>query len=366
MIVLIALAFLLMVTAVVLVISIPESDGWQNQNLPTTTGSPELSGFTSQPSEARQMHPFAGGVIKLTSNRVALLDMRGVEQYSVHVDFDAPFSVSNEQFFLAADRDGHSFVVLDSQGLRYEAVVDGRISGAFISDDGSAAIVQDISGSTGVVTIFAPQGGERLFDVIFAQSGYVLSVSFPPDSDSFDVVLINTDYSEARPVVKRFSLQGRQLGQRLPDLDEIYPLIQYDGSSDLVLCGAGSLAGINYADDQIVWLRRFQQIMTVRSSSAGLAVVASDRQDELLSLHLLRPDGQTRHAVLLGDSITNLDVRDSMAVVGSGTRIIAIDLHNGSTVLDFDMAAEIIRVGFAGDRALTVVTRTGVSRLVMP
>ncbi len=115
--------------------------------------------------------------------------------------------------FLSPERDGF-LCAFDQTGLLYEAVIE-PICGAAIRADGHVAVIQDKSGSTGLVSLYAPSIGEKIFDVLFAESGYVLSVSFPPDEESFDVAsLLNTDFSEARPVVKRYSLDGRQLGQR--------------------------------------------------------------------------------------------------------------------------------------------------------
>ena len=191
-IVLIMLAFLLMIAAGVLVASMPDDQVGQQTTTEATAGNPDDSGFSCAASEAQQIYPFNSGVMKMTGTRAAFLDIHGAEQYSVDVAFSSPFCVSNGSFFLAADRDGHSLVMLDSKGERFRATVEGRISGAAIREDGYLAVVQDQSDSTGVVTIFAPGNSGKLFDVIFAESGYVLSVSFPSGEDSFDVTLVNT------------------------------------------------------------------------------------------------------------------------------------------------------------------------------
>ena len=365
-IILITLAFLLMIAAVALAISLPDDEDRRAQTTTTTANTPALSGFACSATEASQMYPFETGVMKLTIGRVAMLDIRGAERFSVDLDYETPFCVQNDSFFLVAERDGYSFALFDQTGLLYEAVVEGRICGAAIRADGHVAVIQDKSGSTGLVSLYAPSIGEKIFDVLFAESGYVLSVSFPPDEESFDVALLNTDFSEARPVVKRYSLDGRQLGQRLPALGQIYPIMVYDDASDLVMCGATSLAAIRYSQDEVVWLRSLQRIVTAKQTSAGLAVLAADGQDDRIGLHLLDKAGGSIFEIPIGEGVVDFAVREKLAAIGCGTRVLLIDLAQGKTIQNYDAAVEIIRTGFSGDGALTLVTRAGVMRVVIP
>jgi len=364
-IVLITLAFLLMIATGILVASLPDDAAWQQETPATSAPSPNDSGFAATAVEAQQMYPFSDGIMKVTSARVSFLDIRGHERFAADTDFTAPFNISNGGFFLVADREGHGLILLDSSGERLRSTVEGRISGAAVRSDGYLAIIQDQSESTGVVSIFAPDRPTKLFDVIFAESGYVLSVSFPADSDSFDVTLVNTASSSARPVIKRYSLQGRQLGERRPDLTGIYPLAAYAGPGQLVLCGTASLAALTYANDQLVWQADYQQISAVRSADNGLLVLAGE-QDGFSSLQLLKPDGQSKFKTRVGVSAANLDLRGNLACLSNGTHVLIVSLADGSIRLDQDVAAEVTRVAFAQDGSLTVVTRSGVIRLNPP
>jgi len=365
-IVLIMLAFLLLIATGILVASLPDDPAWQQETTATSLPSPDDSGFACTPAEAQQLMPFGSGVMKVTSSRLAFLDIRGSEQYFADVDFTAPFCMSSGDYFLVADREGHSLVLSDLNGERFRATVDGRISGAAIRSDGYLAIIQDQSESTGVVSIFSPDSGRKLFDCVFAESGYALSVSFPTGSDSFDVTLLNTASSSARPVIKRFSLDGRQLGERRPDLNGIYPLTVYAADEQLVLCSAASLVAFSYTSDSLAWQQNYHQITAVQSSADGLVVLATDEQDGQCSLYLLQPGGQSKFKLKIGESLDNLDIRGSMASLSYGTRVIVTSLSSGRIILDQDVAAEVIRVAFASDGSLTVVTRSGVLRLAPP
>lgn len=361
-IVLITLALLLMVAAIVLVVSLPDDQAWQ---LPTTAETDldlGQSGFACAASEAQQIYPFGTGVVKLSSSSVVMLNINGAEQFAVDLDYSAPFAVSNGQYFLAADREGHAFVMIDSQGERFRGTLDGRISGASISAEGYLAIVEDINDSTGIVKIYDPKGS-LLFYVDLPNAGFVLSVSFPAGENSFDVALVNVAEAAAKPVIKRFSLTGQAIGQRIPDLSEIYPLIAYDEQGNPVLCSASHLAALSYNSDTLIWQQSFQQILAVKTADAGLVVAATSLQDGQSNISLINADGQIKTSQKISESLTNLEVLGNLAAIGSGTQVLVTDFTAGKTVLERNVGAEVIRVGFAGESKLTVVTRTGVLSL---
>ena len=361
-IVLITLALLLMVAAIVLVVSLPDDQAWQLPTTVETDNGLDQGGFASAAGEAQQIYPFGNGVVKLSSSRVVMLNINGAEQFAVDLEYSAPFSVSSGQYFLAADREGHAFVMIDSHGERFRGTLDGRISGASISADGYLAIVEDINDSTGIVKIFDPNGSQ-LFYVDLPNAGYVLSVSFPTGEKCFDVALVNVAEAAAKPVIKRYSLTGQAIGQRIPDLSEIYPLIAYDDQGNPVLCSASHLAALSYNSDTLIWQQSFQQILAVRSADAGLVVAATNLEDGQSNLCLIKADGQIKTSQKISESLTNLEVLGNLAALGSGTKVLVIDFAAGKTVLERDVGAEVIRVGFAGGNSLTVVTRTGVLSL---
>ena len=362
-IILIVLAFLLMAAAVVLVVSLPDNSAWQDSTETADALDVAGTGFACEAAEAQQFYPFGTGVMKLTGTRIAMLDIQGIESYGVDVTYAAPFCVKNDSFFLAADRNGHAFVMLDAGGELFRGTLNGRISGASISPDGYLALVQDQNSSTGVISIYAPVTGDKLFDCYFPESGYALSVSFPPEGGCFDVALINTSASTAKPIVNRYSLKGEQLGQWRPELSDLYPLIEYDPDQNPVLCGAASCAAISSENGSVLWQKNFQQILAARTARTGLLVLAADRMDGSCNLFLIKANGQSSSGMAIGDAITNLAVLENFAAMGSGTRVVVVDAGKDEVIIDQEMKAEVIRVGFADAKTLTIVTRTGVRRL---
>ena len=362
-IILIVLAFLLMSAAVVLVYNLPDDDAWRLKEDPAESTSAAEIGFDCEPIEAQRLFPFHNGLYKLTGSRIARLDNQGDELFAVDVDFTAPFSVQSDQLFFAADRDGHSFVMLDQNGERYRGSVEGRISGASINQQGYLAIIQDQTNSTGVVTIFAPGTGEKLFDCFFPESGYVLSVDFSPGGDVFDVSLLNTASSTAAPIIKRYDLSGRALAQRLPDLNELFPLILHDDDEHFVLAGASQIVALTYDTDEIRWQQSFYQIQSVISGDQAIYTVAAAEIDGPYSLYRIDSNGNTDELAYIGEASVQVRRISSLVAVAGGNRVLVIDGRTGILIFEQQMTAEVIRLGFVDERALLVVTRTGVRRL---
>ena len=122
-IILITLAFLLMIAAVALAISLPDDEDRRAQTTTTTANTPALSGFACSATEASQMYPFETGVMKLTIGRVAMLDIRGAERFSVDLDYETPFAFRMTASSLSRSETGIPLRFLDQTGLLYEAVL---------------------------------------------------------------------------------------------------------------------------------------------------------------------------------------------------------------------------------------------------
>lgn len=365
-IILIVLAFLLMTAAIVLAISLPDDGSWQLTANTAETSAVPLAGFDCTASEALQLYPFAGGVLHVTPNGAALLDVNGSESWSASLNMASPFVVSQQGLMLVADRDGHAYTLFSSDGQVYSGNAVGRIVGLALAPDGIAALVQDQLDSTGIVTILEAQTGNRLYDCHFPESGYVLSVAFSADSTTFDVTLANTHGSSVFPMIKRFSAAGEEQGQILPDLTDLYPMIAYDPAGRPVICSASNLAALDYGDSKPVWQHAFDQVVRAVTTEAGVLVLAADAADSVPGLYLLDDQGRSRPGPSLGEVTAGPAVRGKMAVVGSGRQLRIIDLESMEIVGEETLTDEIICCAFSGSQAVIAVTRGGVRSLPWP
>lgn len=363
--ILILLAFLLLAAAVALALSIPEQTV-----LPDATESVDLAaaaqlGFTCDATEAQRLYPFGQGIVKLTHNRLAYLALDGSEVFACEIDMVSPYAVVGNSRLLAADRGGTSFAIIDETGPLTTGTREGRIVGAVFGPGNLLALVEDRHDSTGVVAIVDSTTGELQYECHFPESGYVLSVQFTPDGQSFDVALVNADGLSTRPVLKRFALDGEAVGQRILDVQGLYPVLNYDEGGQLVISSDSNVTGVDYATGQPRFSIDLPRIESLSDTASGLVVLAGERVSGKLGLYPLSGSGQMGLRTEVGEVATAPAVSGSLLALGSSTRVLVYDAKTQSLRLDANLAAEIVRLAFSDPQTLTVVTSTGVHRLTI-
>ncbi len=357
-------AFLLIAASIVLLLTIPKAGTQSGSLLPSDTTSAPLVGFDTSAAEASQLFPFGDSVVKVTPDRAARLDMTGSERFTVALEMNTPFVITEGDRLLIFDKDGHGYVVLSASGEVSRGSTDALLRGAALSPDGHFALITDPPDSTGVVRIFSPTG-QWLFDCLFPDSGFVLSVAFTKDSSAFDVSLLNTDGSDIYPVLKRLTLTGETLGQRILDDATLYPLIMHDHEQNPVLCGRTGLVAVTYKASEPVFRLTLPAIHTVAGSGSGLVVVDSESVGATLRLSVLK-DGIRGQTLDIGEEMTQLAVRDQLAVIASGSRLVFVDLEKTAALGEIGMGSEIVRIGFAGGQTMIVITRAGARLVTIP
>lgn len=365
-IVLIVLAFLLMIAAVVLVINIPDEDSWITSDVPEQSEATAEIGFVLDPVLAQQVYPFADGVFKVSSSRVAFLDFEGVEIFSADIDMNMPFVKSTDDYFLAADRDGFGYILFDRLGERFRGTLAGRVLGAAISPAGDLALISDQNNSTGIVSYIDARTGQKLYDCHFPESGHVLSVSFSPFADYFDVVLLNTMSAAAQMVIKRFNTDGTAVGQYLPRQNRISSLLVYNTPDHMILCGSAGIAALSYRQDEPVWDKSYYHVQTALSGDDHMLLIAAKNIDGPYALYALNADGSETELFSLGEKATGLQAKDNLAAVYWSSRLAVVDIRTGEEIYADELGSELVRVGFADARTLLAVTRAGLMRIVIP
>ena len=364
-IILIMLAFLLLIAAVMMAMSIPEETVLPDTTVPAETAAASNLGFTCDSVEAQKLFPFGQGVVKLTNNRLAYLTIEGTEVFAEEIDMASPYVVLSGKRLIACDREGTSYVVINEEGVLFKGNREGRLVGASFAADQTLALIEDRHNSTGVVAILDALTGQLKYECFFPESGYVLSVRFTPDNKAFDVVLVNTDGAKAEPLLKRFSITGEPSGQRILDVEGIYPLVIYDSAGQPVLCSDTQLVGVNYEQDDYRFVVDLPRIEAVAETSAEPVVLAGERLGGKLGIYSLDTAGKLSSPLDVGDQVTAMTVSGQYVAFGSGTHVYVYDAKSRQMILDSNLAAEIVRVDFVDDHLLTVVTGTGVLRLTV-
>ena len=74
-------------------------------------------GFNCEYSEAQKLYPYGDGVIKVTSERIAYLNLSGSEIFSQTISYQNPQCVTFGDYVAVFDRDGYNFTVLEKNGV---------------------------------------------------------------------------------------------------------------------------------------------------------------------------------------------------------------------------------------------------------
>ena len=93
-------------------------------------------GFECEYSEAQKLYPYGDGVIKVTSERIAYLNLSGSEIFSQHVSYQNPQCAIFGDKVAVFDRDGYSFTVLDQEGVWYSKPTVNPVKSVQMSDAG--------------------------------------------------------------------------------------------------------------------------------------------------------------------------------------------------------------------------------------
>ena len=225
------------------------------------------------------------------------------------------------------------------------------------------ALIQDRQDNTGIVTVLEAETGRSLYDCHFPESGYVLSLAFTPDGSYFDVNLINTDGSTAQTILKRYSIDGTQQGQRLPDLPGLQPLLLHNGDGDPVVCGFNSIPALSYSTDQPLWQQTYARIHAVTSDARGVWTLSQKNSQDMIGLYRIDMNGAEKQWREIGENTVEPLLSSDYIAIGNGARLILLSSRDGKEIKTETLNAEIIRMGFSGQDSLLIVTAGGVSRL---
>ncbi len=359
----IVLAFMLIAGAILLVSRLPDDDAWQWPEKEGTQAQGMTPGFALEVSEAQQLYPLADGLIQVTHERIACLDMLGSERWGQAVSFQAPFVVTNRAWLLVADRENGHYVMATPEGVAYTGSLEHPIAGSAIGPDGMVALIQEREASTGVVTLLEAQTGRLLFDCYFPESGYVLSVAFSDPEPVFDVVLANTDMTGVQMLVKRFDYGGQLIGQLMPQDQALLPLLVPGSDGQIYLIGSDRILACRYDRTEPDWTVALGHVAAAHADPDGLLVLAADKPHAPISLLHISRQGTVKTISPVGEHVQGISRSTAYLAIGSGAEVQVIDLKKERVHQAYAVSSDVVRLLFAGPDDLTVVTQNGVQRI---
>ena len=320
-------------------------------------------GFSCEYSEAQKLYPYGDGCIKVTSERIAYLNLTGNEIFSQIVSYQNPQCVIFGDTVAVFDRDGYGFTVLDKDGVWYTKPMSNPIKSVQMSDEGFMAVITGGEDSYGDVTLYDRTGNQLAVWTSY-NSGFPICCAFNSDSSLLAVSTINTSGAVIVPYIRVFSIVRGDKGYEVfdnavytTDDSVIFASLCYVGNK---LCCFTSNSLYEVKDNNLARMNYdFSAISYVKNINGNLFVTYSDGISQLSKLAVI----DSRDAILYNSNIgTNIicvaQNKNTYAI--SVDRRVFIFTSSGVITNDYSVDEDIIRMNFISGNKLCVVSTSGV------
>ncbi len=362
----IALLILLMIALIVVIIyKMPD----QPKVLETEENSAiEIADFKEimkfQSNEGSRYYPFANQFVYLSQEKLELIDSDGEVLFDENIEFSRPVAVYNHEIFIAGDRDSNQLLFLNHQNKKFSMQLDGSFAGAYFGGQQYVAIIEEHQDKPGFVHLVDLNTGKILLTVQFFESGYPLAVCFANDLSSFDVLLSNTSGSVLQPVLNRYDLSGKQIGQILPaGQPYLFGSICYDQNNNIILGGAANLVALNPETGEILAEFNAGRIYHLTSGPQITALVSNRIEGDITAINW---EAKENH--FIDQKVTLLNHIDEYAdynqfiALSQNNRIQILNQKSAEIILDTVVDARILRIGLL-ENLLILITENGIKTL---
>ena len=295
-------------------------------------------GFECEYSEAQKLYPYGDGVIKVTTERIAYLNLSGTEIFSQLVSYQNPQCAVFGDKVAVFDRDGYSFTVLDQEGVWYTKPTTNPVKSVQMSDAGYIAVITGGTDSFGDVTLYDSKG-EQIAAWTSYNSGFPVSCAFNADSSLLAVSTINTS------------------GVYTTDDSVIFATISYVGNK---LCCFTSNSLYEVKDNNLSQMNfDFSAISYVKNVNGNLFVTYSDGLSQLSRLAIINSNDSIIYNSNIGTNIVSVTQTKGYYAISVDRRVFIYNT-NGVIINDYSVDEDIIRMNFISGNKLFVVSTIGV------
>ena len=320
-------------------------------------------GFSCEYSEAQKLYPYGDGVIKVTSERIAYLNLSGSEIFSQSISYQNPQCVTFGEYVAVFDRDGYSFTVLDKDGVWYSKPTSNPVKAVQMSDNGFIAVISGSDESYGEVSIYDRSGSQIAVWTSY-NSGFPVCCAFNSDSSLFAVSTINTSGAVIVPFVRVFSITKTNKDYEVNDnavytTDDnvIFASICYVGNK---LCCFSSNALYEVKDNNLSRMNfDFSAIGYVKEVENNLFITYSDGVSQLNKLAIINSSDSVIYNSNIGANIICVAQGEGYYAINVDRRVFVYNTF-GVITNDYSVDEDIIRMNFLSGNKLCIVSTGGV------
>ena len=323
-------------------------------------------GFSCEYSEAQKLYPFAEGVIKVTSERIAYLNLSGSEVYSHTVSYQNPQCVTYNDYVAVFDRDGYNFTVLNQNEVLYSLPTNDPVKAVQMSDNGFIAVICGSDDAFGEVELYDNKGNQIAVWTSY-NSGFPVCCAFNSDSSLLAVSTINTNGAVIVPYIRVFSIDKTDKGYEVADnavytTDDnvIFASLCYVGKK---LCCFTSNSLYEVKEDNLSKMNYdFSAIGFVKSIGNNLFITYSDGISQLNKQAIISSNDSIIYNSPIGSNIICVTGNEDYYAINVDRRVFIFNTQ-GVITHDFSVDEDIIRMNFLSGNKLCVVSTGGVHTL---
>ena len=323
-------------------------------------------GFSCEYSEAQKLYPFAEGVIKVTSERIAYLNLSGSEIFSHTVSYQNPQCVTYNDYVAVFDRDGYNFTVLNQSEVLYSLPTNAPVKAVQMSDNGFTAVICGNDDAFGEVELYDNKGNQIAVWTSY-NSGFPVCCAFNSDCTLLAVSTINTNGAVIVPYIRVFSIVNKDKGYEVADnavytTDDnvIFASLCYVGKK---LCCFTSNSLYEVKDDNLSRMNYdFSAVGFVRNVGNNLFITYSDGISQLNKQAIISPNDSIIYNSPIGSNIICVTGNEDYYAINVDRRVFIFNTQ-GVITHDFSVDEDIIRMSFLSGNKLCVVSTGGVHTL---
>ena len=320
-------------------------------------------GFSCEYSEAQKLYPYADGVIKITSERIAYLNLSGTEVFAQAVSYQNPQCVTFGEYVAVFDRDGYNFTVLDRDGVWYSKPTTNPVKSVQMSENGFTAVICGSDESFGEVVVYDKSGNQIAVWTSY-NSGFPVCCTFNSDSSLIAVSTINTSGAVIVPYIRVFSIEKTNKGYEVDDYavyttedNVIFASICYVGNK---LCCFTSNALYEVKNNNLSRMDTgFSAIGYVKKVGNNLFVTYSDGVSQLNRLAIINSSDSIIYDSNIGTNIICVAQGEGCYAINVDKRVFVFNT-SGVITNDYSVDEDIIRMNFLSGNKLCVVSTSGV------
>lgn len=315
-------------------------------------------------NEGSRYYPFGDHLVYLSQDKLELLNLNNEILFDQSLEFTRPVAVYDGNYFLAADRDSGKVVVLNRDQKLFDLQLEGNFAGAFFGGNNYLAVIEENPNQPAFVHIVSLETGKISLTIQFFESGYPLSVCFSKDLSYFDILLSNTSGSSLQPVVNRYDLTGRQVGQVMPQgYPYLYGSIQHDQADNILIAAASHILALDFDQEEPLAEHSAGKIYQIISDQQ-FSALSSDRVEGEISV--LDWDSSNRtfvdREINLLSQIDQVTANQNLIAISHNNQLQLYNRKSHKIILDQFLDANILRIGILSDKLL-LITENGVKTL---